>query len=143
MYYVLVPSSAAPYGLQFSDTLWLGIFLITLFGFAIIGSPLWMMLIKRIGKKKAWLVYSFFNAVSKLLALAISQGDNLTTLVVVAINGLPLGGQFITSGLLADVIDYDEFLTGERREAQFTMFSRCVYSYINVWKGLAVVHIEA
>ncbi|CAM6054546.1 unnamed protein product [Sphagnum tenellum] len=66
---------------------------------------------------------SFTNATSKLLGVFIGKGDTVLAAVVVALNGLPLGGQFITPGLLADVIDYDEFLTGERREAQFTMFS--------------------
>jgi hypothetical protein len=37
-------------------------------------------------------------------------------------NGAPLGGKFLADTVMADVIDYDEFLTKERAEATYTMF---------------------
>merc|ERR1719236_116131 len=39
-----------------------------------------------------------------------------------AMNGAPLGAKFLADAVLADIIDYDEFLTGSRREATYTMF---------------------
>ena len=38
------------------------------------------------------------------------------------INGLPLGAKFLADSIMADVIDYDELLTGSRSEATYTMF---------------------
>ena len=38
-------------------------------------------------------------------------------------SGLPLGGQFLVDALLADVIDYDEFLNGTRNEGGFSVFA--------------------
>lgn len=35
------------------------------------------------------------------------------------LNGIPVGGQFLTQSILADVIDYDEFLNGMRNEGSF------------------------
>jgi Na+/melibiose symporter-like transporter len=41
---------------------------------------------------------------------------------VAALNGAPLGAKFLADSILADIIDYDEFLTGQRREATYFMF---------------------
>ena len=38
-------------------------------------------------------------------------------MVMGAVNGLPMGAKFLQDAILADVIDYDEFLTGQRSEA--------------------------
>ena len=38
------------------------------------------------------------------------------------LNGIPFGAKFLADAILADVIDYDEFLTGNRAEATYTMF---------------------
>ena len=37
-------------------------------------------------------------------------------------NGAPASGKFLADSVMADVIDYDEFLTGARSEATYTMF---------------------
>jgi Na+/melibiose symporter-like transporter len=134
LHYVIMPSNSTnpPFGLILSDDLWLGVCLMILFGFAIIGSPIWMYLSRVYGKRKAWLIYSFANWTTKLLCLFLGEGDITATIIVTAINGLPLGGQFITAGLLADVIDYEEFKSGERREAQFTMFSSFVPKVVSI-----------
>ena len=41
------------------------------------------------------------------------------TLVLSASWGFAYGGQWLLKDILTSVIDYDEFLTGERREAQY------------------------
>ena len=41
---------------------------------------------------------------------------------IAAINGLPMGAKFLADAINADIIDYDEFLTGQRSEATYTMF---------------------
>ena len=43
-------------------------------------------------------------------------------IAVAALNGIPLGAKWLADDILADVIDYDEFLTGNRAEATYTMF---------------------
>ena len=42
--------------------------------------------------------------------------------MVAGLNGVPIGAKFLSQSILADIIDYDEFLTGKRNEATFTMF---------------------
>ena len=48
------------------------------------------------------------------------QVDLAVALGVIA--GLPLGAKFISDAIIADIIDYDEFLSGQRNEATYTMF---------------------
>jgi len=47
-------------------------------------------------------------------------------------NGIPIGGQFLISAILADVIDYDEFLNYKRNEGQFTVFGTFVPKIIAI-----------
>jgi len=46
----------------------------------------------------------------------------ISLVVVCALNGIPLAAKFLADAVLADIIDYDEFLTGGRNEATYTMF---------------------
>ena len=39
--------------------------------------------------------------------------------IVAALNGIPLGAKFIADSILSDIIDYDEFLTGQRSQATY------------------------
>ena len=41
-------------------------------------------------------------------------------ILVGGINGIPMGAKFLSDALLADTIDYDEFLSGQRNEATYT-----------------------
>ena len=38
------------------------------------------------------------------------------------LNGIPWGGRFLNETMMADIIEYDELITGRRAEAEFTMF---------------------
>ena len=85
--------------------------------------PLWMRFVKRYGKRKVWLCYSFLGGFTNFFYVFVGEGDIELGLIITFLNGLPLGGKFIADSILADTIDYDEFRSGERREAQFTMFA--------------------
>ena len=51
------------------------------------------------------------------------EGDIILCIVFFAgINGFPIGAKFLGESILADIIDYDEFITGTRSEATYTMF---------------------
>ena len=53
----------------------------------------------------------------------LGPGDTWLLLVLICWAGLGFGaGLFLTPSMQADVIDYDEFYTGKRREAQYTAF---------------------
>ena len=132
--YFLEPSTVTagtPYEFL-DDDVTLGVALLCLFISAIIGMPFWNWLANRIGKYRAWLAYNLFNGVSNALFGLVGTGDWELALIVTALNGIPLGGKFLSDSTLADTIDYDEFLTGQRREAQFTMFSGFVPKIVSI-----------
>lgn len=84
--------------------------------------PVWLYLSKRFGKRDAWLGWSFSMSIVILLFLFIGKGDVSLALGFGFISGIPLGAKFLSDAILADIIDYDEFLTGMRNEATYTMF---------------------
>jgi Na+/melibiose symporter-like transporter len=86
------------------------------------GTPIWLFLAKKYGKRNTWLIWSATTAFTNTLFAFCGKGDVTGVIVVSAINGLPIGAKFLADAILADVIDYDEFLTGARSEATYTMF---------------------
>ena len=104
-------------------SLWLGVGLCALMGATILSMPCWLWLASKIGKFRAWLVYNMFTAVTNGLFIFVGKGDPKLCVLLAFFNGLPNGAQFITESILADVIDYDEFLTGQRSEGRFTIFT--------------------
>lgn len=89
---------------------------------AVIATPIWLLIMKRVGKVQAWLTWSLTMAVSNILYCFLGAGDIYGALLVCGVNGAPLGAKFLADAILADIIDYDEFLTGTRKEATYTMF---------------------
>jgi len=61
-------------------------------------------------------------AMTNCLFLMVGKGMVITLWVVAALNGLPLGAKFLADSILSDIIDYDQFLTGQRNEATYFMF---------------------
>lgn len=88
----------------------------------VLGMPLWTTVVRRIGR--------FSSAVWQLCLLAvvmgsgvlIGEGDLIPYLAVIGALGLILSGLLLTYPTLnMDIVDYDEFLTGQRREAMIQM----------------------
>eukprot|EP00931_Biecheleriopsis_adriatica_P036695 TRINITY_DN21107_c1_g1_i1.p1 TRINITY_DN21107_c1_g1~~TRINITY_DN21107_c1_g1_i1.p1 ORF type:complete len:882 (-),score=110.24 TRINITY_DN21107_c1_g1_i1:71-2716(-) len=89
---------------------------------ALLTTPVWLRLVLRYGKVKLWLAWSFTMAVTNFMFLAVQKSFIIATFVVCGLNGIPLAAKFLADSILADIIDYDEFLTGRRNEATYTMF---------------------
>mmetsp|Transcript_33109 Transcript_33109/g.41635 ORF Transcript_33109/g.41635 Transcript_33109/m.41635 type:complete len:1060 (-) Transcript_33109:263-3442(-) len=89
---------------------------------AIIGTPFWLFVAKKLGKRKAWLCWSFSMAFTNILFLCVGEGDVTLCVIIGGLNGFPFGAKFLADAILSDIIDYDEFLTGQRNEATYTMF---------------------
>jgi hypothetical protein len=89
---------------------------------ALLGTPLWLFLARTVGKRNTWLLWSLTLAITNLLFALIGKGDVTLFIIFAGINGVPVGAKFLADAILADVIDYDEFLTGARSEATYTMF---------------------
>lgn len=111
---------------------WLGMGLVALIGAQIVAMPVWLKLTKIFGKFKTWLAFNLTTAVTNGLFVIIGQGDPKLTIMLAVLNGMPSGAQFLTDSIVADVIDYDEFLTGERAEGRFTIFQTFIPKIVSV-----------
>ena len=95
-------------------------FLVLYFVTGIVFLPGWVLLSRRIGKKWAWIASMAINTGSFVGVFFLGPGDAPIYGVLVFFSGIGLGATIaLPSAMQADVIDYDELLTGERREGQY------------------------
>ena len=102
---------------------------------AIISMPIWKFLASKFGRYRVWMAFNLTAALTNAGYAFVGEGDPLSTIGLTFINGLPLGGQFLTDSILADVIDYDEFLNGSRNEGGFTVFASFIPKFVAVPSG--------
>jgi Na+/melibiose symporter-like transporter len=73
---------------------------------------MWFYLAGKIGKRNSWLMWSLTCAATHSLFGVVGTGDHTKAIIIAGINGIPIGAKFLADAILADVIDYEEFLTG-------------------------------
>lgn len=96
------------------------LFLALYFVTGIVFLPAWVLLSRRLGKKWSWIASMGINTGSFVGVFFLGPGDVATYGVLVFLSGIGLGATIaLPSAMQADVIDYDEFLTGDRREGQY------------------------
>ena len=96
------------------------LFLVLYFVTGIVFLPAWVLLARRIGKKWAWIASMAINTGAFVGVFFLGPGDAPIYGVLVFFSGIGLGATIaLPSAMQADVIDYDELLTGERREGQY------------------------
>ena len=99
-------------------------FLILYFVTGVLFLPGWILVSRRLGKKWTWLASMAVNTGAFLGVFFLGPGDTHIYGVLVFISGIGFGATVaIPSAIQADVIDYDELLSGYRQEGQ----------YIGVW----------
>lgn len=118
-------------------------FLVLYFVTGIIFLPGWIMLSRRTGKKKAWLASMAINTGAFTGVFFLGPGDAVAYGILVVLSGIGFGATLaIPSAIQADVIDYDELLTGERREGQYIglwSISKKMAAALGVGAGLAAL----
>merc|ERR1719181_761860 len=65
--------------------------------------------------------FSLAHGVACLGYLFLGEGQIMPLFIVSALNGIPFGAKFLNDSILADIVDYDEFLTANRKEATYFM----------------------
>ena len=95
-------------------------FLLIYFVTGILFLPAWIKISNRFGKKNAWLASIVLNTGAFVWVFFLGPGDVALYGVLVVISGIGLGATLaLPSAIQADVIDYDELLSGTRREGQY------------------------
>jgi GPH family glycoside/pentoside/hexuronide:cation symporter len=91
----------------------------------IVSLPAWVVISRRFGKKPAWLFSIAVKALVFGAMLLLDEGDVAAILALCIGFGLMNGcSAVVTPSLQADVVDWDESRTGERKEgAYFAMFN--------------------
>lgn len=121
------------------------LFLLEYFLIGILFLPAWIGLSARYGKKRAWIASMFLNTGAFSLVYFLGRGDELAYGVLVALSGIGFGATLaLPSSMQADVVDYDELRSGERREGQFIglwALSRKLAAIVGV--GAALWALEA
>ena len=96
------------------------VFLLLYFTTGILFLPGWIIIARRTGKKAAWLASMAINTGAFIGVFFLGPGDTAIYGALVFLSGIGFGATLaIPSAIQADVIDYDELLTGERREGQY------------------------
>ncbi len=96
------------------------LFLFIYFVTGILFLPLWVLGAKKFEKKAMWLAAMAINTGAFSGVFFLGPGDEWIYGVLVFISGIGFGATLaIPSAIQADVIDYDEMITGERREGLY------------------------
>lgn len=119
------------------------LFLVLYFITGILFLPGWILLSRRTGKKRAWLASMVINTGAFIGVFFLGPGDAAIYGILVCLSGIGFGATLaIPSAIQADVIDYDELLTGERREGQYIgiwSISKKLAAALGVGVGLAAL----
>ena len=89
------------------------------FAMSIVSGPIWWRIYQRVGKRPAWMAQSMYNGISNLLLLMPLAGRFGLAMAFFLINAFAFGGQFLMDSTLADIIEYDQFLYGDRVDGMF------------------------
>lgn len=82
--------------------------------------PLWLPISRRVGKKQLWMFSMALTGVSFGGMFFLQEGDIALITVLAVSAGLAAGaGATIGPSIQADVIDYDEYMTGQRKEGSY------------------------
>jgi GPH family glycoside/pentoside/hexuronide:cation symporter len=99
-------------------------FLALYLGTGVLALPLWIPCARRFGKRRTWIASMLVNTGAFLGVYFLGPGQVVAYGILVFLSGLGLGATLaIPSSMQADVIDYDELLSGSRREGL----------YVGVW----------
>ena len=115
-------ATTAPYGAEYlmGDPARLASFLGSFAIAALVGIPCWAPLSRRFGKRPTWMAARALEAVFFSCFFFIDTMPAWAVIAVASCAGfLEGGGGVLLTSLEADVIDYDEARTGERKEGTY------------------------
>jgi len=122
------------------------LFLVLYFMTGILFLPLWVAGAKRYEKKLMWLASMAVNTGAFSGVFFLGPGDELAYGILVFISGIGFGATLaIPSAIQADVIDYDELISGQRREGLYIglwSVAKKMAAAFGVGAGLALLGVS-
>jgi glycoside/pentoside/hexuronide:cation symporter, GPH family len=122
------------------------LFLVLYFMTGILFLPLWVAGAKRYEKKLMWLASMAVNTGAFSGVFFLGPGDELAYGILVFISGIGFGATLaIPSAIQADVIDYDELISGQRREGLYIglwSIAKKMAAAFGVGAGLALLGVS-
>lgn len=105
-------------------------------------TPLWMWLARRFGKQRAWTAALLLSSIPFVCFYFLAE-PGITFWVLTFLCGLLAGcGAVVEPAIQADVVDYDEFTTGDRKEgaylAVWNLVRKCSSSLCALISGLVL-----
>ena len=83
-------------------------------------TPAWVWVSRRVGKKQLWLFSMAATSIAYYSMFFIAESSFALLWFILLLLGLGGGcGAVVAPSITADVIDYDEYLTGERKEGAY------------------------
>jgi GPH family glycoside/pentoside/hexuronide:cation symporter len=87
---------------------------------ALLGIPVWIRLSRRVGKRRLWLFATGVLALAFSGLFFVQPGQMWLVLTLGIVAGIGGGcGQVVGPSIQADIIDWDELRTGERKEGAY------------------------
>jgi Na+/melibiose symporter-like transporter len=112
----------------------LGAVLVVMLSTGFISCTFWYFVTIRFGKRNTWVGWSIIMILSLLFLLLVDKGDVNLSLYLSVIPGFAIGARFIGMSILADVIEYGEYISGQRNEASYIMIK-------NLLSKLAIIPV--
>ena len=97
-----------------------GLFIGVTMGVALVSFPLWFSLSKRFGKRNPWIAANIVKAIVFAMMYWMDPEEVwLLWTCVILIGAVQPAGMILAPSIKADVIDYDEYQTGQRKEGTY------------------------
>ncbi|WP_420428276.1 MFS transporter [Algiphilus sp.] len=118
-----IPATMLPFYTEHvlqAEGVWVGYFLLAYLLSGLLALPIWLIVAHAQGKRVVWLSAGAIAVVGGSALFFAGPGDERLVLFIHMMVGLQSAVWLFVGGAMhADVVDYDELLTGKRREAQF------------------------
>ncbi len=96
-----------------------GLYLVAFLGAGLAALPVWNVIARRFGKKRAWLAALGLNTVPFAFVFPLGRGDHVLFAVLIVLSGLgAVATVALAPSMQADAIDHDELMNGSRRDGQ-------------------------
>jgi Na+/melibiose symporter-like transporter len=99
----------------------------------IISMSIWHYFVKIFGKKRCWEAYSLISILTFSLFI-MCDSDSIGLILFASVCcSIPAGGAYLNDVFCSDIIDYDEFLTSQRNEGLYTVFSSFIPKIVSIF----------